>query len=158
MEPNLERRIIEIIAADRIDRPISSMSGKLKRMKPKLAKAVDLSELDGDYNSERVYARIEDEDCMKARGLKEGIEKFEKKFPKYGRILKGFIEEQRVMREKHLYFGLYRGCRLTSNDYLGVMENLGFTKGTAERLYPELMNISRNLSKKRDEERSILIG
>ena len=39
----LERQLIEIVATDRIDVPISSMSGKLKRRKPKLAKAVDLS-------------------------------------------------------------------------------------------------------------------
>jgi hypothetical protein len=40
------------------------------------------------------------------------------------------------------------------------MTNLGFTETTAKRLYPELMNISRNLAKKRDEgeERSILIN
>ena len=36
----LERQIIQLIATDRIDIPISSMSGKLKRRKPKLAEAV----------------------------------------------------------------------------------------------------------------------
>ena len=39
MTEQLERQFIEIVAMDRIDRPISSMSGKLKRQKPKLAKA-----------------------------------------------------------------------------------------------------------------------
>ena len=155
MTQNIERRVIEIIATDRIDIPISSMSGKLKRTKPKLAKAV--SQPKRGFEGERAYARIKEEDREKARGMKEGIVKFEGNFPKYGKILRGYIEEQRTIREKHLYFGMYEGCRLTSADYMGVMTDLGFSEGMAERLYPELMDISRKLSKKRDEERSIMV-
>jgi hypothetical protein len=51
------------------------------------------------------------------------------------------------------------GCRITSNDYMGVMTDLGFTEATARDLYPELMDVSRNLAKQRDEgERSILVN
>ena len=156
MTEEIERQIIEIIATDRIDIPISSISGKLKRKKPKLAKILDLSEYEEDFIGERAYARIEEIDRDKARGVKEGIAKFEKNFPKYGKILKGYIEEQRKFREKYLYFGMNTGCRLTSTDYMGVMKNLGFTEATAERLYPELIGISRKMSRKRDEERSIM--
>lgn len=154
MSKETERQILEIIATDRIDIPISSMSGKLKRAKPKLAKAVDLPE---DFFGDRTYARIEKTDEDKARGMKEGIEKFEENFPRYGRILRGYIEEQRKFRETHLYFGMNSGCRLTSSDYMSVMKNLGFTEATAERLYPELMDISRKMSRKRGEERSIMV-
>ncbi len=42
MTNNIERQVIEIIATDRIDIPISSMSGKLKRGKKKLAQALEL--------------------------------------------------------------------------------------------------------------------
>lgn len=159
MSEELERKLVEIIAVDRIDKPISSMSGKLKRRKPELAKEIDLSEYDDCYKGNRVWARTEYQDEMKARGMKEGIEKFEQEFPKYGKILRGYIEEQRTIREIHLYFGMSDGCKITSGDYIGVMENLGLTPATAERLYPELMEISRKLTKKREEtERSILIG
>lgn len=157
MSEEIERQVLEIIATDRIDIPISSMSGKLKRAKPKLAKAVPIPAgyvFDGD----RVYARTESHDKMKARGMKKGIEKFEGEFPRYGKILRGYVEEQRALSETHLYFGMNEGCRITSNDYMKVMTDLGFTELTAERLYPELMDISRRLSRKRDEERSILIG
>lgn len=157
MTENTERQIIELIATDRIDIPISSMSGKLKRQKPKLASNINL-EGRSRYNGERVYARIESEDREKARGMREGIEEFSKKFPQYGRILEGLIAEKRVESETHLYFGLQEGRRLTADDYMGVMQNLGFTESTSRSLYPELMEISRNLSKKREEERSILIG
>lgn len=159
MDEKTEEQLIKIIALDRIDRPISSMSGKIKRQKPKLASLVDLSKHDRSYRGERVWAQIKDEDRQRARGMKEGIEKFDTEFPKYGQILRGYIEEQRTLREVYLYFGVRDNCRLTSQDYMSVMQDLGFSAATSERLYPELMDISRKLARKREEsERSILIG
>ncbi len=156
---NLERQIIELIAVDRIDIPISSMGGKLKRQKPKLAKEVDLSEHKNKFRGERVYARIEIDDItQKARTISEAVNEFAEKYSRHGKILKGLIEEKRQAKESNLYFGINPGCRLTADDYLGVMENLGFGGQYAENLYQDLMKVSRNLSKKREEERSILIG
>jgi len=157
MEKDIENQLIEIIATDRIDKPISSMSGKLKRAKPKLAQILELKSGES-FEGERAYARVESEDKMKARGMRKGVNEFKKQHPRYGAILEGLIAEQRVSSETHLYFGLYEGCRITADDYLGVMNTLGFTETTARKLYPELMNISRSLTKKREEtERSILI-
>jgi len=155
MACDLERQIIELVAADRLDVPISSMSGKLKRMKPKLAKDIEIDEF---FEGSRAYARIEEDNRMKARGMKEGIEVFGTEYPRHGKILKDYIEEQREMREKHIYFGMKQGCKLTADDYLGIMNELGFSEGMAKGLYPELMEVSRKLSKARDEERSVLIG
>jgi hypothetical protein len=50
------------------------------------------------------------------------------------------------------------GCRLTAEDYIGVMTDLGFTEATAQRLYPELMNVSYKMARKGSQERSILVG
>jgi len=156
---DIERKVIRIIATDRIDIPISSMSGKLKRQKPKLAKGLGLNPGDS-FEGERVYARVEErDDIMRARGMKEGIDRFSSEYPRYGKILRGYIEEERATSETHVYFGMYDGKRLTSADYMEVMTNLGFSEGVARNLYPELMDISHKLTKKRDgEERSILIG
>ncbi len=154
----IENQVIELIATDRIDIPISSMSGKLKRQKGKIAEDIDLTPYGGSFKGERVYARVESEELSKARGMREGIEEYCRKFPQQGKILNGIIEEERVKREKHLYFGVNANHRLTSDDYMTVMQNLGFTEKTSRDLYPELMDVSRNLSRKRDEERSILIG
>ena len=154
----LERQVIELIATDRIDMPISSMSGKLKRAKPKLAQAVNLAEYKDVFTGERVYARVKTEDVEKARGMREGVQEFARKFPNYGKILEGIIQEKRKARETHLYFGVREGRRLTSEDYMGVMRNLGFSEARSESLYQELMEVSRNLSRKRAEDRSILVG
>jgi hypothetical protein len=156
---SVERQVIELIAHDRIEIPISSMSGKLKRAKPKLAGAIDLSEYGGIFTGERVYARVESEDKDKARTMKEAVAEFANEFPKYGAILKGKIAEKRARKETHLYFGMQEGRRLTTADYMSVMTGLGFSEGMAEGLYGSLMDASRKLSKARAEgERSILIG
>lgn len=142
---------------DRIEIPISSLSGKLKRQKPSLAAEIDLQGKT-QYQGERCYARVESEDLDKARGMKEGIDEFSKLHPKYGTILNGLIAQKRTERETHLYFGMNDGCKLTSGDYLGVMKSLGFSETAAENLYGPLMDVSRNLSRKRQQERRILIG
>ena len=91
--------------------------------------------------------------------MREGIEKFCEEFPKYGKILNGYIEEERVVREKHLFFGMNEGKRLTNNDYMNVLSDLGLSPVTAEKYCEIALDISRNLTKKRDEkERSVLIG
>lgn len=154
-----ESQIIRLIATDRLHMPISSMSGKLKRRQPKLARELGLVE-GQPFEGERVYARVEtDDNVMKARGMKAGIEKFEENHPRWAKVLNGYIAEERANSETHVYFGMYDGCRLTQQDYLGVMQDLGFSENSARSLYGPLMEASRNLSRKCDgEERSVLIG
>jgi len=151
----IERQLVELIATDRIDIPISSMSGKLKRKKPKLAKSIYLEKA---YSGERVFARMDEEDSSKARGMKEGVALFKEQYPGYGEKLQMLIDEQRKYRDISLVYGMQPGKLIPAQDYLAVMKSLGFSPATAEGLYPELIDISRKLSKKREEaERSILI-
>jgi hypothetical protein len=125
-------------------------------MKPKLARAVDLPV--GQYQGDRVYARVEVEDRLKARTMSEAIDEFCELHPKYGEELTQIIEDKRSVSETYLHFGMQAGCRLTADDYLGVMANLGFSEVQARNLYEPLIETSRKISRKRDEERSILIG
>lgn len=154
----LERQVIQLIATDRIEVPISSLSGKLKRRKPKLAQEIQLPD-SSKYNGERVYARLQTDDEMKARTMKEAIAEFANQYPSHGKVLQGIIAEKRLQKEEHLYFGVNEGCRLTQEDYMGVMKDLGFGEVTAKGLYGELIDVSRNLAKKRgNPERSVLVG
>ena len=155
-DETLERQVIELIAVDRIGIPIKSMAGKIDRQKPKLAAKISLPE--DNYFGERVYARVKDEEGKKARGMSNAIDVFCERHPQYGKELAGLIAEQRTVREPTLYFGMQRGCRLTTRDYMGVMTNLGFSEAKAEVMYSELMDASRKISRARDEERSILVG
>jgi len=157
IDEDLEDDILELIAMDRLAIPISSMSAKLKRQQPELAKEIDLGDK-RQYQGQRCYARIEDKNLEKARTLSEGIKLFSKKYPEYGDKLKEIIKQKREVKETHLYYGMNKGCILTEADYIGVMQSLGFTETTARSLYPELMAVSRSLAKKRKEERKIMIG
>ena len=58
MDSKTERQLVQLIATDRIEIPISSMSGKIKRQKPKLAKEIDLNPWQGKYQGERVYGKL----------------------------------------------------------------------------------------------------
>lgn len=157
MTNETERQLINLIAADRIYVPISSLDGKLKRMRPRLAKAVDMP--DTFFEGERVYARVQDNSVQQSKGMRAAINEFSAKFPEYGIILEGMIAEKRETKETALCFGVNPGCKLTAQDYMEVMTNLGFNERNAIRVYPELMDASRKLSKARDYgERSILIG
>jgi len=155
MVEQLERQLIGLIAADRLDIPVSSMSGKLKRMKPKLASAVELPR--GSFYGDRVYARIEAEDRLKARTMSEAVNEFCEAHPNQGQVLTQMIEDKRSVSETHLYFGVNEGCRLTADDYLGVMADLGFSEAQSRALYEPLMGASRTISKKRYEERSVML-
>ncbi len=153
----MERQILELIATDRIEIPLSSLDQKLRRDRMQIGSEIAESLVD-KFDGERVYARVAEEDKERARGMKEAIAEFGQEFPKYGAILKGKIAEKRILREKHLYFGVKEGRRLTSDDYMGVMTSIGLTPAVASALYPDLMEISRKLSRARQEERSIIVG
>jgi|SRR3989339_238515 len=154
-----EQEVLTLIAQDRLYMPLSSMDNKLKRARSGLALAVADELGETRFQGSRVYAFVEEEDKQKARGMKEAIKEFAEEFPKYGAILEGKIAEKRAMKEKHLYFGTNPESRLTADDYMEVMQNLGLSEATSRSLYPELMTVSRKLKRARDgEERSVIVG
>jgi len=154
----MERQILDLVAVDRMDIPFSSLDQKLRRTRMKVAKEIAADVKSLGYESERTFAYVEREDKNVARGLKEAVAEFKEEFPKYGDILQGKINEKRVRREEHLYFGINEDCRLTGDDYLGVMRNLGISEHRAHLLYPTLMEISRELEAKKDRESRIVVG
>lgn len=157
MTHQTEEKLLQLIAADRLHIPISSLEGKFKRRKTKIAQSVDLPT--GQYQGIRVYAFEKDEEGKKARGMAAGIKEFCNRHPNYGDELKGLIAEERTTREPTLYFGMNEGCRLTNEDYMAVMADIGFTEAQAQRFYEPLIDASRKLSRARQEgQRSILVG
>ena len=153
----MEKKVLELAAQDRIHIPLSSMDQKLK--KSKMGCATEIADLlKEEFEGGRTYAFVQYEDKSRARGMKEAIKEFTEEYPKYGAILKGMIEEKRVRSEEHLYFGMNTGCKLTSDDYMTVMTSLGLSEAAARSLYPDLMDMSRKLSRARNEDRSIIVG
>jgi hypothetical protein len=153
-----ESKIIDLIALDRLNMPLSSMEQKLRRGRLSEAKNIANSVGYDGFQGERVFAYVQEDETNKARGMKEAIAEFGEEFPKYGDILKGKIAEKRAVKKNNLYFGVQDDCRLTKNDYMTAMESIGFTDHMSHRMYPILMEVSRNLKQKRNESRNILIG
>lgn len=77
---NTEKKLLEIVAADRLYKPVSSMSGKLGRIRSKLAKEV-ASDVGENFKGDRLYAWTETSDTMKARGIRNAIDEFANKYP-----------------------------------------------------------------------------
>jgi len=154
----MENKIIELIAQDRLEIPLSSLYQKLKKGKKADATELAPSLRSGQFTGSRAYAFFTVEDKNRARGMKEAIADFSEQFPKYGTILQGMVAEKRVRNEEHVYFGMNAGCRLTADDYVEVMTSLGLSENAARSLYPDLMDLSRKLARARDEERSVIVG
>jgi|SRR3989338_8576964 len=154
----MEQEIIRLIARDRLEIPLSSMYQKVKKVKKSGAQTLAERLGDARFSGERTYAFVESEDKERARGMKEAVAEFTAEHPKYGAILLGKIAEKRVVAEEHIYFGVNPGCRLTADDYVGVMQSLGLSESVARSLYPDLINVSRKLAKAREEERSVIVG
>lgn len=154
----MENEVIKLIARDRLEIPLSSMYQKVRKVKKKDAQ--NLADLIGkrEFVCERAYAFVKTEDKERARGLKEAVAEFSAEFPKYGQILQGKIAEKRIFAEDHLYFGVNPGCRLSTDDYVSVMQSLGLSEQVAKNLYPDLINVSRKLANAREDERSLLVG
>jgi len=156
MTSNIEQRVINLIAVDRLDISLSSMHQKLARKRKGLAGNV-ADDIVGSYSSDRVFAEVITEENKKARGYVEGAQEFARQYPKYGKILMGFVEQKRVEKDKYLEFGMNDGKKLSSTDYAKVMTDLGLTQKQAINMYPAIAEASRKLQKARYETRSVLL-
>lgn len=155
----IEKLTRYMIATDVLARPLESLGKKgTRRLDKKATSIVDLLNQDGDLGNS-VYVDVEQiGEELKARTINEGVNAFCKKYPTHGKILKGFIEEKRVARNKYLVYGLNEGYKLGEEDYVSVMTDLGFNRREASAMYPHIIAVSERLGKANEyAERSILL-
>jgi len=154
-----EKIVRKLVAINNLKVPLSSLYQKAKKIENEFALGIQNYVLQKADFGNSIQAFVEDEEKQKARGMREGISEFEKQFPRYGRILNGLIEEKRTEREIYLKYGLNDGYTLADSEYVSVMRDIGLSDSEAAHVFPELMNASYRLQKKKKEGlRSILIG
>ena len=155
----LEKKVRGLIAADITYRVLKSLGEKgVRRLDKRAAEIVDLLD-EGEEPNNRFYVRIEGSQEEKARTMKEGINAFNKKYPRYGKILEGLIAEKRTKRNKNLVYGLNEGYNLSEEDYVQIMMDLGFERREASATYPHILAISERLEKADEQrERTILLS
>ena len=153
----LEKRVRRIIAADITYRVLKSLGEKgVRRLDKRATEIVGL--LDKEEQGDRFYARIEKTEEEKARTLRQGIDAFKKKHPRYGNVLEGLIAEKRLERNENLIYGLTKGSKLSEEDYVQIIMDLGFEKREASAMYPHILAISERLGRADEhKERLILI-
>ncbi|MEM3405415.1 MAG: hypothetical protein QW117_00345 [Candidatus Pacearchaeota archaeon] len=155
----IEKYVRWMIASDILYRTIKNLGEKGMRRLNKTAKNIaDLIEKKEEIG-ERIIAKIEElTEERRARTMKEGIEEFSKKYPQYGKILKGIIEEKRLERNKYLVYALKPSFTLAEEDYLQVIMDLGFDRREASAIYPHILEYAEREGKSSFyEERKILL-
>lgn len=154
----LENRIRRLVAGDITYRVLKSLGDKGDRRLKKRAKEIVVL-LDEEEPNDRFYARIERIEEEKAKTIREGVNAFKKKYKSHGKILEGFIAKTRIERNKNLVYGLNEGYKLSEEDYVQIIMDLGFERREAAAMYPHILAISERL-KKADEhkERTILLS
>jgi len=155
---DIEKLVRILIAGDILYRPLKSLGERGVRRLDKTAKSIyDLIEADGEKGN-RVEARVEESEEEKARTLKEGIDEFSKKYPSQGKMLAEMIEQKRNAKNKCLIYGLKEGYKLSEEDYIQTIMDLGFDKREAASIYPHIISYSEREGKAiQQSERKILL-
>ena len=155
----LEKRVRKSIAGDITSKVLKSLGDKGDRRLKKGAKEIVNLLNEGEEPNYRFCVEIKKTKEEKARTLREGINAFKKKYSRYGNILEGLIAEKRIKRNKNLVYRLNKGYKLSEEDYVQVMMDLGFEKREASAMYPHILAFSERLGKADEQlERTILIS
>ena len=155
----IEKNVRYLIALDVVSRVLKSLGDKGVRREKKTAKnIVDLLN-DKEPLGDRVVARLETRDEQKARTLRQGIDVFKEKYPKYGDELENFIKETRTDHNLYLVYGLRENYKLSEDDYVSVMKDLGFSDREAKSIYSHIVAVSERANKAIEtSERNILVN
>ena len=154
----LENKVRRLIAGDITYRVLKSLGERGNRRLKKRAVEIVCLLKEGEEPNSRFYVEIERIKEEKARTMRGGINAFKKKYPNYGKILEGLIAEKRIKRNKNLVYRLNKGYKLSEEDYVQIMMDLGFEKREASAMYPHILAISERLEKADEQmERTILL-
>jgi hypothetical protein len=145
----LEKNVRDMIAYDILQAPLSSFYQKAKRRKNDLSEVI-VAQIEDGETGERIIARLETREQEKARTMKEGIEAFKNKHPRYGNLLEGLIAEKRLQKNRILVYGVQEKFKLGDADYVRVLQDLDLDKRTASMLYPRLKKLSDTLGKAKE--------
>jgi len=154
----LESRVRRLVAADITYRVFKSLGDKgIRRLNKSAEEIVQL--LESEEPGYRFLSKIEESEEKKARTLRQGIDIFREKHTRSGVILERIIAETRAKKNRHLVYGLNEGYKLSEEDYVQIMIDLGFDRREASGLYPHITAISERLDKANETaERKILLS
>ena len=62
-----------------------------------------------------------------------------------------------MKQNKYLSYGLTEGFKLSEEDYIGVMMDLGFDRREAASIYPHIIAISERLGKASEQDKRLIL-
>ncbi|MFH1585717.1 MAG: hypothetical protein ABIB79_03035 [archaeon] len=158
-----ETYIQKLVAFDNMDIPLSALHNRIDRKHKKLAETTGiLCDEGSDFGFALVNVTYDNK--QKARAIKDAVDQFCGEYPIQGRELRKMIAMKRTERETYLEYGLPEGRRISSQDYVAAMIDVGLSEVQARNFYPEVLEISRNLQRLRGKKttttglRKVLIG
>ena len=105
MPKYLDAAVEALVAYETVARPLDALSKRSKRVRDEVVPSVVGSLRRGNKVDGPCYARLEIKTSQLARGMRDGIDLFCEKHPKYGKILNECIQEKRDQRRTSLIFG-----------------------------------------------------
>lgn len=131
-----------LVASYQIASPLGAYAKRADRIKKTAANEVyerlaDREIVPGDAS---VYASLDWEDKMTARGLRLGVEEFKKNHPQYADELEGTIKHQRECRRTYVEFGL--NSEMPDNVYLGILEEIGIPSNIVRSTLSTIKRVS----------------
>jgi len=158
-----EAKIRKLVAYDNLDLPLCAVHNRLDRRHKKLATSLE-APIDDGANFGVATAQVRYDNKQKARAVSEAVEEFVTRYPAEGRELQKMIAVKRTMRETYLEYGMPEGSRISTQDYIAAMTDVGLTEAQARSFYPQALELSRTLQRLRGKKttssglRTVLIG
>lgn len=145
-----------LVAYRRINMPLASLYKKAERRMDPIANSIYKMLVKGYQMSEgaRVIADIETKRKeARARTIREAVDEFKEKHPKYGEVLEKLIQEKRKKKTTYLVYGRVGEEDLPQMAYISVLKELdpNLTTTQATTLYQSLSYVADKLEAKKKE-------
>lgn len=143
----LETNIRYLVACNILEKPLSSLYQKAKKLKFPYAEE-SASLIREGISAERVIATIDTkEEEIRSRSMRAAVNEFKTEHPRLGEKLERMIQEKRASKSEVLVYAIEPDFNLGTEDYVRVMKDLGFSRELANATYPHLKEISDNIER-----------
>lgn len=149
----IEKNVEKLIAYKLITSITGTISDRAKRKYEKIAKSAyeRFKAKQSIPETSDLVAKLtwDDKAVSMARKISLGMEEFNNKYPKYGKILAEMIKKHREVRRAYLEFGLKKGKELDEGIYIEVIKETieGISDEKAKKFYDLLNEINKELKK-----------
>ncbi len=150
MPKYLDAVIEALVAYETVARPLDALAKRSKRVRDEVVPCVVGSLRRGNQTDGPCYAHLEIKTSQLSRGMRDGIDLFCEKHPKYGKILNDCIQEKRDQRRTSLVFG-GEFSEIPDEVYHEVLEDIGIPENHVRSTLQTVRRMTDDLANQRTE-------